>query len=337
MWSYIVKRILLGILVLIGVVTITFILVRVIPSEPAASWVGPRATVEQIEQAKVELGLDKPLFVQYINYLTGLIKGDWGYSIRTKQPVIDDLKAYIPATMELVIFSTIIALISGIPLGIIAAVRQDGWPDHFCRFFSVSSVSLPTFWLGMIFQIIFFRHLGVLPLGGRLSDMVRFMCPVDRITGMILLDSLLTGNLFAFGSAVKHIILPGLTLSAYPIGLVARMTRSSLLEVLNEDYIRTARAYGLPERLVINSYALKNALGPTITVLALSAGYSLVNTFLIESIFNWPGLGGYTSLSVITSDFPAVLGVTVFAAFCFVVLNLVADLLIAAVDPRVRL
>jgi peptide/nickel transport system permease protein len=337
MWSYIVRRILLGVLVLFGVVTITFVLVRIIPSEPAASWVGPRATAEQIEQAKIELGLDKPLYVQYVKYISGLIKGNWGYSLRTKQPVIEDLKAYIPATLELVIFSMILSLIFGIPLGILAAVRQDGWPDHFCRFFSVSSVSLPTFWLGMIFQIVFFRQLGLLPLGGRLSNMAQFLYPVDRITGMILFDSLITGNMPAFGDAFKHIILPCLTLAAYPIGLVAKMTRSSLLEVLNEDYIRTARAYGLPERMIINSYALKNALGPTITVLALSAGYSLVNTFLVESIFNWPGLGGYTSLSVITSDFPAVLGVTFFAACCFVVLNLIADLLLAAIDPRVRL
>ncbi|HHY71375.1 MAG TPA: ABC transporter permease [Thermoanaerobacterales bacterium] len=336
MWSYIVRRILLGILVLFGVITITFFLVRVVPSNPAARWVGPRATAQQIAQAEKELGLDKPLYVQYGKYISGLARGDWGYSIRTRQPVIEDLKAYIPATLELVIISMLLALVLGIPLGVIAAVKQNRWPDHFCRFFSVGSVSLPTFWLGMTLQLLFFRTLGILPIGGRMSEMARIMYPVKKITGLILFDSLITGNQLALIDASKHIILPCLTLAAYPIGLVARMTRSSLLEVLNEDYIRAARAYGLPERMVVLSYALKNALGPTITVLALSAGYSLVNTFLIEAIFNWPGLGSYTSLSVITSDYTAVMGVTIFTACSYVFLNLVADLLLA-IDPRVRL
>ena len=231
-------------------------------------------------------------------YISGLARGDWGYSIRTKQPVLEDLKAYIPATLELVILSMLLALIFGIPLGVIAAVKQDRWPDHFCRFFSVGSVSLPTFWLGMTLQLLFFRTLGILPIGGRISELARIMYPVKKITGLMVFDSLITGNWLAFVDAARHIILPCITLAAYPIGLVARMTRSSLLEVLNEDYIRAARAYGLPESMIVLSYALKNALGPTITVLALSAGYSLVNTFLIEA-FN-PGLGSYASLSVIT-------------------------------------
>jgi len=337
MWSYIARRILLGLLVLFGVITITFFIVRVVPSNPAAAWVGPRATKEQIERATKELGLDKPLYVQYIRYLSGLLKGDWGYSIRTKQPVIEDLKEYIPATLELVIVSMVLALILGIPLGVLAAIKQDRWPDHFCRFFSVGSVSLPTFWLGMTLQLVFFRSLGLLPIGGRISEMARILYPVKRITGMILFDSLITGNMRAFADASRHIILPCLTLASYPIGLVARMTRSSMLEILNEDYIRSARAWGLPERTVVFSYALRNALGPTVTVLALSAGYSLVNTFLIEAIFNWPGLGSYASLSVITSDYTAVMGVTIFTAISYVILNLVADLLLAVIDPRVRL
>lgn len=336
MWAYIVRRILLGVLVLFGVITITFFIVRIVPSDPAARWVGPKATAQQIAEAEKKLGLDKPLYVQYGRYISGLARGDWGISIRTKQPVLADLREYVPATLELVIVSMILALVLGIPLGVTAAVKQDRWPDHFCRFFSVGSVSLPTFWLGMTLQLIFFSRLRVLPLGGRLSDLVRMMSPVEKITGLILFDSLITGNYVAFFDAIKHIILPSVTLAAYPIGLVARMTRSSLLEVLNEDYIRAARAYGLPERTVILSYALKNAMGPTITVLALSAGYSLVNTFLIEAIFNWPGLGSYAALSVITSDYTAIMGVTIFAACSYVFLNLAADILLA-IDPRVRL
>ncbi|MEW5866640.1 MAG: ABC transporter permease [Bacillota bacterium] len=335
MWAYVVRRLALGVLVLVGVATITFFIARVIPSDPAARWVGPRATAEQISAARVELGLDKPLVVQYIRYMGSLFRGDLGVSIRTHQPVASDLRAYVPASLELVAASTILALLVGLPLGIVAALRKDMWPDHACRFFAVGAVSLPTFWLGMTLQLVFFRGLGLLPLGGRLSTATRLMYPVQSITGSLFIDALISGNWAALGNGLLHLILPAITLAAYPVGLVARMTRSSMLEVLNEDYIRAARAYGLPERMVVYSYALRNALGPTITVLALSAGYSLVNTFLIEAIFNWPGLGTYTALSVITNDYTAVMGVTLFAAVVYVLLNLFADLLLA-LDPRVR-
>jgi len=333
--SFIVRRLALGILVLFGVVLITFVLTRVIPSDPAAQWVGPRATPEQIKAARIELGLDKPVYVQFWKYLQDLIRGNLGYSLRSHQPVVQELKAYLPATIELVLLSTIAATFIGLPLGVLSARRKDEWLDHLCRFFSVGAVSLPTFWVGLFLQLIFYRILGILPMGGQLSMEIKLLYDIPHITGFLLLDSLIAGNFVVFKDALVHMILPGITIATYPVGLVARMTRSALLEILNEDYIRAARSYGLQERTVLWSYALKNSLGPTATVVTLSIGYTLVNTFLVESIFSWPGIGNYVASAVISLDYPAIMGVTIFSACAYVVLNLVADLIIA-LDPRVR-
>lgn len=335
MSSYIVKRILLGIAVLFGVIVITFTITRVIPSNPAAQWAGPRATIEQIEAATIELGLDKPYHVQFVKYIQDLLKGNLGYSLKTHQPVINELKAYIPATLELVVISTLGAIVIGLPLGVMSARRKDQWLDHFCRFFSVGAVSLPTFWVGLFLQLIFYRLLGWLPMGDQLSMNIKLMYDIPKITGFLTFDSLITGNFVVFFDAIKHLILPGITIAMYPIGLVARMTRSALLEILSEDYISAARSYGLPESMVLWSYALKNSLGPTVTVVTLSIGYTLVNTFLVESIFSWPGIGNYVSTAVVSLDYPAIMGVTIFSACAYVILNLVADIIIA-LDPRIR-
>ncbi|MGB9813609.1 MAG: ABC transporter permease [Thermovenabulum sp.] len=336
MKAFILRRLLLGIVVLFGVVLITFVITRIIPSDPAAQWVGQRATAEQIKAARAELGLDKPLYVQFGRYLQNLIKGNLGYSLKTHQPVLNELKTYIPATLELVLISTIAAVFIGLPLGVISAKRKDQLIDHICRFFSVGAVSLPTFWVGIFLQLVFYRWLGILPMGDQLSMNVRLMYDIPKITGFITFDSLITGNFVVFKDAIIHLILPGITIAMYPIGLVARMTRSALLEILNEDYIRAARAYGLPERMVLWSYALKNSLGPTVTVVTLSIGYTLVNTFLVESIFSWPGIGNYVATAVVSLDYPAIIGVTIFSACSYVILNLIADIIIA-LDPRVRI
>jgi len=333
--SFIIRRLLVGILVLLGVVLITFVLTRVIPSNPAAQWVGPRATPEQIVQAEIELGLDKPVYVQFGRYVADLLEGNLGRSLRSHQPVAKELKAYLPATIELVLLSTIAATLVGLPLGVLSAKRKDEWLDHFSRFFSVGAVSLPTFWVGLFLQLIFYRILGILPMGGQLSVEIKLFYDIPHVTGFLVLDSLITGNFVVLKDALVHIILPGITIAAYPVGLVARMTRSALLEILNEDYVRAARSYGLRERTVLWSYALKNSLGPTATVVTLSIGYTLVNTFLVESIFSWPGIGNYVATAVISLDYPAIMGVTIFSACAYVVLNLVADLIIA-LDPRVR-
>jgi peptide/nickel transport system permease protein len=336
MLKFILKRLALGVLVILGVVIVTFIMTRVVPSNPAAQWVGPRATPEQIQAAKRELGLDQPLYIQLGIYIKNLFTGNLGKSLKTHQPVIVELKNYLPATIELVLLSTVIAALIGLPLGVISAKRKDRWLDHFSRFFSVGAVSLPTFWVGLFLQLIFYRWLGVLPLGGELSTNIKLFYQVPHVTGFLLLDSLITGNMVIFKDALLHFILPGITVALYPIGLVARMTRSALLEILGEDYIRAARSYGLPESTVLWSYALKNSLGPTITVLTLSIGYTLTNTFLIEAIFSWPGIGSYIATSILSLDYPAIMGVTIFAALAYVVLNLIADIIIA-LDPRVRL
>lgn len=320
---------------MVGVVTITFFLARVIPSNPAAQWVGPRATQEQIKAATIELGLDKPLYVQFQKYIFDLLRGDLGYSLKTKQPVVNELKAFIPPTLELVIISTILAVIIGIPLGLYSAKKKDKLLDHFCRFFSVGAVSLPTFWVALFLQLIFFRWLNLLPLGGQIDTKLKLIYQIPHYTGLLTLDTLISGNMTLFIDALKHIILPAITISLYPVGLVARMTRSALLEILGEDYIKAARSYGLKENLVLWKYALKNSLGTTATVLALSIGYTLVNTFLVEAIFNWPGIGNYISNAVMSLDYPAIIGVTLFSAVSYVILNLLADIVIA-IDPRIR-
>lgn len=333
---FIIKRLLLGVMVLFGVIFITFVIVRIIPSDPASQWVGPRATQEQLKAARIELGLNDPLFVQFGNFVTDLAQGNLGKSIRTHQPVLKELKSFLPATLELVILSTLIGVFAGLYLGVVSASRKDHWVDHLCRFFSVGAVSIPAFWIGLLLQFVFYGALDWLPLGERLSMRVKLFQEIPDITGLLLFDSLITWNMVVFWDALKHIILPGFVMATFPTGLVARMTRSALLEILNEDYIKAARSYGLSEKIVMWSYALKNSLGPTATVVTLAIGFTLVNTFLIESIFSWPGIGNYIATAVVSLDYPAIMGVTIFSACSYVILNLAADMIIA-LDPRVRI
>jgi peptide/nickel transport system permease protein len=336
MGRYILRRFLLCVVVLFGVILIIFTITRVVPSDPAVKWAGNRATPEQVAAARIELGLDKSYPVQFINYMGDLLHGNLGYSLRTRNPVTSDLKAFIPATVELVLLATFFAILIGVPLGLYSAKYKNKLLDHFSRIFSIGCVSLPVFWVALGLQLIFYSYLGWLPLGGRVGTDISLFYTLPNITGMLLLDCVLTGNWIIFGDALKHIILPMIPIALYPIGLVARMTRSALLEILNEDYITAERSYGLSERLILWLYALKNSLGPTATVVTLSIGYTLMNTFLVESIFNWPGIGKYVASSVLSMDFPAIMGVTIFAAISYMLLNLLADLIIA-LDPRVRL
>lgn len=336
MFKYIVKRILSSLLVLLGVVTITFFIARVIPSSPETKWAGQRATPEQLEAARIELELDKSMPEQYVIYLNDLIHGDLGNSLNSHQPVSTELKRYVPATLELVLVAFVLAVAMGIPLGIYSAKKKDKMLDHCSRFFSIGAVSLPTFWVALFLQLIFYKTLQWLPIGGRLSVEATIFDTVPNISGMLLLDCLLTGKFALFGDALRHIILPCITIALYPIGLVARMTRSALLEILGEDYITAGHSYGLSGTKMLWKYALKNSLGTTATDVALSMGYTLTNTFLVEAIFSWPGIGSYISSAVTTLDYPAIVGVTLFGAVCYIILNLVADIIIA-MDPRVRL
>lgn len=336
MAKYIVKRLLSSLLVLLGVVTITFIISRVIPSEPERKWAGERASEAQLEAARVELGLDKSLPEQYVRYLGQLLKGDMGTSLNSKQPVTKELAKYIPATLELVLLAFVLAIFLGIPLGLYSAHKKDRLIDHTSRIFSIGAVSLPTFWVAIFLQLIFYKTLQWLPIGGQLSVTATVFGARPHVTGLLLLDCLLTGNFSMFVDALRHIILPCITISLYPIGLVARMTRSALLEILNEDYIKAGYSYGLSNAKMLWKYALKNSLGATATDVALSMGYTLTSTFLVEAIFSWPGIGSYISTSITSLDYPSIIGITIFGSVCYIILNLLADVVIA-LDPRVRL
>ena len=336
MLKYIIKRILSSIIVIFGVVTITFVIARVLPSDPAAKWAGARATPEQLEQARQELGLDDPLIVQYGHYIRDLLHGDLGVSLSSKRPVAKEMLEYIPATLELVLLAFLLAVLIGIPLGIYSAKYKDRVFDHVSRVFSIGAISLPTFWVALFLQLIFYKTLQMLPVGGELSVEMTIFYEKPHITGMLCLDCLLTGNFAMLADALKHLILPCITIALYPIGLVTRMTRSALLEILNEDYITAGRSYGIKEFKMLWKYALKNSLGTTATDVALSMGYTLTDTFLVEAIFAWPGIGKYISDAVTTLDTPAIIGVTIFGSLCYITLNLIADIIIAS-DPRVRL
>jgi peptide/nickel transport system permease protein len=335
--EYVLRRLVMAVFVLVSVSILTFLIARVVPSDPAAAWVGSHPTHEQIENARVMLGLDRPLYEQYLRYAGGLLRADLGNSIITHQPIATDLKTYLPATLELVLASLIIAVLVGLPLGVLSGARKGSWLDHTTRLVSVAGVSMPTFWLGLILQLIFFSWLGLLPLSGRVSTQVALFSPVEPITGFYTIDSILTGNWVALKDALWHLILPAVTLASFAIGLTIRMTRSTMIEVLSEKYIFAARAAGIPERTVLFVLTLKNAIVPTITLLGLSFVYSLTGAILVEVIFAWPGLGTYVTSAVLSLDFPVIVSVTLVVTVFYVLVNLLLDLIQAMVDPRVSL
>jgi len=335
--DYILKRLVMSALVLLGLSIITFALARVVPSNPAALYVGPRARAEQVEAMTIKLGLDKPLHIQYLYYLRDALRGDLGTSIATKRPVLQEITERLPSSLELLAAGMFLATVVGVVLGVLSARLQGSPFDTLVRILSLGGVSLPSFWLALLLQIIFYRQLGWFPITGRLDTTLRFSHPIEHITGFFLFDSLVTGNWVAFKNVAWHIVLPAATLAAYPMGLVARMTRATMLEVLHQDYVRTARAYGVREWFIIAVYALKNALGPTLTVIGLSLAYALTGTFFVELIFNWPGLGIFTNRALLNVDYPAIMGVTLFAAMGYVTINLLVDLLQAWIDPRISL
>ena len=337
MKGFLLRRLASSAVVLAGVSVITFALARLLPGDAAAVYIGPRATPESIERVREQLGLNEPLHVQYLVYMRDMLSGDWGTSLTTKQPVLESLVARIPASLELIVASLIIALPIGLVLGMLSA-RWHGRPvDMGVRIVSIIGVSIPAFFLGVLLQMLFFRQLDILPLSGRVDSDLRFTSPIDDVTGVYVIDSLITGNLTAFGDVTWHLILPAITLAAYPIGLISRMTRSSMLETLNKDFVRTARAYGLRERLIVGRLALRNALVPLLTVLGLTLAYLITGTFYVEYIFAWPGLGTFTVDAILGTDYPAIMGIAFIGAAAYVLINLLVDLAQAWVDPRIRL
>ena len=337
MSRFLLRRLGGSLLVLLGLSIITFLLARVVPSNAAAVYIGPKAHPADIERVTRLLGLDQPLPVQYLTYMRQLLLGDWGTSIGTKRPVLDEILDRLPATLELIAAAMLIAIPVGIALGIFSARFRGRPPDAGVRILTLVGVSLPAFFLGLILQVLFFRTLDVLPLAGRVDSDLRFTAPITPVTGFLTVDSALGLNGVAFVDVMWHLVLPALTLALYPIGLIARMTRGSMLETLGRDHIRTARAYGIGEGRILNRLALRNALLPVLTVIGLVLAYSLTGTFFVEVVFNWPGLGTFAVKSILNVDYPAIMGITLFGAAFYVLVNLVVDLLQAWLDPRIRL
>jgi len=334
--NYIVKRLMLLIPVLIGVSLIVFTLTRV-SGNPAAGYINEKMTPGQIQQVYEKYHFDEPIYTQYIYWLEGIIELDWGWSKTAALPVTDAIALFFPATLELTLVSITLAIFVGIYLGIGSAVRRNKPFDHITRVVSLIGVSLPIFWLALILQFYFAFQFSVLPYGDRLDDIYYINKLVPNITGLVLVDSLLVGNLKMFFNGVEHIFLPAITLSFGTIAIVTRIMRNSMLEVLNLDYIKTARAKGLNERAIIWKHARKNAMIPTTTVIGLSFGGLLGGAVLTESIFSWPGLGRWSADSIRQFDYNSVLGFCLLVALIYVLVNLVVDVMYAYLDPRVRL
>jgi len=336
--AYVIRRLALAVLVIFGVLSITFVITRVLPSNPAQLYVGPRATAHQIDMINAKFGFDKPLWEQYLIHMKNMVVGNWGDSLRNKTPVLSAIGRFLPQTAELVIVALSISVIIGVSLGALTAHKKGGWADHTSRLFSTAGVSIPAFWIALMLQVLVVKvFANALPVGGISDILVADAHPIHRITGSALFDSFFTGNWTAFADTVRHIILPALALAAFPAGVVMRMTRSAMLEALGNDYIRMERAMGVPERLIIVKYAMKNALAPVLTVIGLMFAYMLTSTFFIELIFAWPGLGLYATTAILSDDFPVIVGVTFVSATAYVVVNLVVDVALAWLDPRVTL
>jgi peptide/nickel transport system permease protein len=335
--AYIARRVLLLIPVLFAITLITFTLSHVIPGDPARLVSGLDATEEQVQRLREELGLDRPLPVQYGIYVRGLLEGDLGRSLVNGAPVRDNLGDFFPATLELALAALVLALIVGVPLGVVSAVHKDGPVDHLSRLLALAGVAMPVFWIGIILLLVFFFHLGWFPSGGRVDALVAIEHPLPDITGLLTIDSLLTGNWSLLKDAVWHLALPAFTLSLATLARVVRITRTSMLEALNQPYIATARAKGLPERRVIYVHALKNALIPVVTILGIATGFLLGGSVLVEKIFAWPGMGKYAFDSITFLDYNSILGVTLLATVVFIGVNLAVDVVYAYLDPRIRL
>jgi ABC-type dipeptide/oligopeptide/nickel transport system permease component len=332
MRNFLVRRLALLVFVLFGVSLFTFTISHIIPADPARQAAGPHATTEQVQLLRHKLGLDRSLPEQYEMYMLGLVKGDLGYSLYSRRPVIEDIKDYFPATVELAVMAMLFCLLFGIPLGVTSAVHKDRFLDHVSRFVSIAGVGLPVFWLGLLLQLLLYRWLNLLPAGGRLAPSIS---PPTTLTGMYILDSLLTANWPALGSSLTYILMPSLTLAFASVAWVARITRASMLEALGQDYIRTARSKGLRERSVIYLHALRNALIPSVTMIGLQTGALLSGAFLVEVVFSWPGIGFYTVNAIMSMDFNAIISTTLLVAVVYTVTNLIVDILYVAIDPRI--
>jgi peptide/nickel transport system permease protein len=333
MFAYLLRRFALAGLMLFGLICLTFIIANVAPSDPAVLAAGPDAGRSQIEQARREYGLDKPLPEQFLRYVGDLARGDFGRSIATSRPVGTDLARYFPATLELCLLAMAIGLVVGISLGMLSALFKDQWLDHITRIFAVSGIALPPFWFGLLLQLGFAVWLGWLPTSGRIGVSTD---PGDPITGLLLLDALLRGNGALFWQGLSYILLPALVLSLPCLASILRVNRSEMVEALRADYITSARAHGVAPWRLVTVHALKNAMLPTLAIIGLRWGWMMSSTVLVETVFDWPGIGLYAVSSAIAGDFKPVMGVTLIVGLNFMLVNLVVDLLYGVLDPRLR-
>lgn len=334
--KYITRRILFSIILIIGVTTMVFIVSHLLPSDPVSVNLSQRSMSdpEIVEAFRVKWGLDKPLYVQYLLYMKDLLKGDLGTSIRSGRKVSTEIFTRWFATIELAFLSIIFASAFGILFGMISAIKRNSAIDHICRTISVIGVSIPSFWFAIITLFVFYHKLGWVPGPGRISS---FIEPPTSITNFYLLDSILQGNWAAAADIFKHLIAPSIVLGAFTMGFISRITRSSLLDVLSADYIRTAKAKGLPERLLMIRHAFGNALIPVLTVIGLGLSNLLGGAVLVENIFAWPGIGQYAYFSITQLDFPAITGIALIIAINYLLINLGVDILYGVIDPRLKL
>jgi len=341
--GYIVRRLIRTLLVLLGISLVVFAVVRAIPGDPATIMLGERGTPQQLAKLREELGLNKPVFLnvsdpanlfdaQYPKYLGKLLQGDLGVGIQSFRPVTFELLRRFPATVELSLGALVFALFVGLPAGIIAALKRNGFMDNFATTISLIGVSMPIFWLGLLLSYFFAVQLGWLPPSGRLGTGVN----IEDRTGLIMVDALIQGRLDVVADAIRHLILPSIALGTIPMAIIARITRSSMLEVLGQDYVRTATAKGLARSRVVVKHALRNALLPVVTVIGLQVGALLGGAVLTETIFSWPGLGSWLYEGISSRDYPVIQGGVIFAAFVVSVVNLLVDLSYAILDPRIQ-
>lgn len=333
MIQFVVRRLFLLALMLFGLLALMFVISHLVPGDPARLAAGPDANASMVETLRKEYGLDRPVAVQFQRYVRGVLAGDLGRSLRTRENVLTDLGRYFPNTLELVGGAMLLAVGFGVPLGILSAVHRNTWIDHLTRVVSVSGVAIPAFWLGLMLQLLVALSWGLLPLGGRLGLM---SAPPAPITHLLFVDALLRGEWRTFGDAAAHAILPVVTLCFPALAAILRVNRAEMIETLTQDYIVNARAQGIPDWRIVSRYALKNAMIPTLTMIGLRYGWMLGSTILVESVFDWPGIGLYAVSSALSSDFQPVIGVTLLIGLNFMLANLLVDLSYGWLDPRVR-
>jgi ABC-type dipeptide/oligopeptide/nickel transport system permease component len=328
------RRLLAMIPALLGVIVCMFLITRVLPGDPARTYAGEQAPPSVVDEIRKSMGLDQPLYAQFFRYIGDLLRGDLGFAWHTGQTVVEDLATRFPATVELGLAALLIALLVGIPLGIVSATQRDRTVDHVSRVFSLVGASMPVFWVGLLVIFLFYGQLGWAPAPlGRIDS---GLLPPTHVTGMYVLDSLLSGDMAALGSSVQHLVWPALVLATGSTAIIARMTRSAMLEVIGQDYIRTATAKGLPRVVVIGKHALKNAAPVTATIVGLQFGQLLGGAVITETIFTWPGVGSYVTQSILATDYAPVQAFTLLAALIYLLVNLLVDILNGWLDPRVK-